>query len=171
MSILGLQTHTEIAMSMDVFIKPQSKVPGYLADLLQPLQTGGKTQDTEECLFLLLHFLNNMVRGGTSCGAVWACNKQCSIESTSLFKCNNRGWAMTFARCSAVPKLSTNTKHTFWNVHPPRWMFLICTQRVSRPWYFFCFKHFCTNVVFEDMVDSCVKRHGHEVWGFLKLLM
>lgn len=70
MSILGLQTRIEIAMSMDVFIKPRTKVPGYLADVLQPLQTGGKIQDAEECLFLLSHFLNDMVREGASHGAI-----------------------------------------------------------------------------------------------------
>lgn len=70
MSILGLQTRIEIAMSMDVFIKPRTKVPGYLADVLQPLQTGGKIQDAEECLFLLSHFFNDMVREGASHGAI-----------------------------------------------------------------------------------------------------
>lgn len=53
---------------MDVFIKPQTKVLSYLTDLLQPLQTGGKIQDEEECLFLLLHFFNDMVLEGASHG-------------------------------------------------------------------------------------------------------
>lgn len=171
MSILGLQTHTEIAMSMDVFIKPQTKVPGYLADLLQPLQTGGKTQDTEECLFLLLHFLNDMVRGGTPCGAVWACNKQCSIEIWVYSNVITEGEPWHLLGALLCPSFLQTLNTHFGMCIPPAECSWSAHRGCQDHDIFFCFKHFCTSVVFEDMVDSCVQRHGHEVWGFLKLLM
>lgn len=165
LSIPSLQTHMESSMSVDAFIKPQTKVLGYLAGLLQPLQAGGKLQDAQRNVFLHSCFFDILMRKGAFRRTIWTCNKQCSTESTSLFMCSNQeGVAMALCRCSALAMLSTNSKHTFQKAHPPA----VCScfaQRRCPDQKFFVFKHFCTRIIF-----ACVRSQARAWSTYLKLV-